>query len=83
MQCQKNIYLKFERGGGFCKTKKFKELHKTNWNFQMGEYSKKKSLVREGGDMDIFWNYTIVAGLETTKNNTQNNYYDKHKRYAV
>lgn len=52
-------YWSFSEGGGFSKTKTFKEMFKINWNFQRGRGILEKKTFR-GRGMDILWNYTIV-----------------------
>ena len=52
--------LEFPGDGGFCMTKKNKEMYELNWNFQRsrgGEGLRKNPFC--GGGMDIFWNYTM------------------------
>jgi len=48
----------FLGGGGFCKTKKFKEMCEALLEFPEGWGSLRKNPFRWGG-MDIFWNNTI------------------------
>jgi len=48
----------FLDGGGFCKTKKFKEMCEALSEFPEGWGVLEKNPFR-GGGMDIFWNYTM------------------------
>ena len=44
--------------GGFCKTKKFKEMYEAQSEFPE-EWGGLRKIPFRGGGMDIFWNYTI------------------------
>jgi len=50
----------FLGGGGFSKTKKFKEICEALLEFPEGLGVIRKNPFR-GGGMDIFWNYTLRA----------------------
>ena len=50
----------FRGGGGFCKTKKFKEMCEALLEFPEGWRGLRKYPFR-GGGMDIFWNYTLLV----------------------
>jgi len=51
----------FLGGGGFCKTKKFKEMYEAQAEFPEGwEGGGLRQILFRGGGMDISWNYTLI-----------------------
>ena len=52
----------FLGGGGFCKTKKFKEMYEAQLEFPEGWGGVRKNPLR-GGGVDIFWNYTMLRSV--------------------
>jgi len=53
----------FLGGGGFCKTKKFKEMYEAQLEFPEG-WGDLGKIPFCGEGMDIFWNYTMMLSID-------------------
>ena len=56
-------------GGGFCKTKKLKEMYKAKLEFPEGWRRDLRNNPFLGGGMDIFWNYKFREGAAQNHSN--------------